>query len=301
MQDVQAKGLAPAAHCRWRRLRDLGTRAHPPPARPAGGLDGASSPAPPRFVTDLAHLPALPARLPGPRCTLGPALGPPWSLLPAQRLPTPAAASQASGRPALAADPPQGSAPRPYALLSPRLPHITAQHEVPRHRAAGEVTRVGGSPLTARSNPPLAPCASLDLSRRLVKLPGCIAAAQERPRRHSWGSGGAGDAGAGGSGWPSAPPLASLAAPCRRINSFLDSVDVGDLIVKGDLEAYSCEAAAALFGCTAVQLCGGVDPRGCHAALRACWAAAWCRARRPPLSRAASTHVQASWLGWTRS
>lgn len=28
-----------------------------------------------------------------------------------------------------------------------------------------------------------------------------------------------------------------------RINSFLDSVDVGDLIVKGDLEAYSCKLA----------------------------------------------------------
>lgn len=34
------------------------------------------------------------------------------------------------------------------------------------------------------------------------------------------------------------PPLPR---PRRRINSFLDSVDVGDLIVKGDLEAYSCE------------------------------------------------------------
>ncbi|PRW56030.1 Repressor of RNA polymerase III transcription MAF1 [Chlorella sorokiniana] len=32
-------------------------------------------------------------------------------------------------------------------------------------------------------------------------------------------------------------------APLARLNSFLDSVDVGDLIVKGDLEAYSCKLA----------------------------------------------------------
>eukprot|EP00887_Chlorella_sp_A99_P002729 scaffold6.g2729.t1 len=32
-------------------------------------------------------------------------------------------------------------------------------------------------------------------------------------------------------------------ATISRINSFLDSVDVGDLIVKGDLEAYSCKLA----------------------------------------------------------
>lgn len=35
-------------------------------------------------------------------------------------------------------------------------------------------------------------------------------------------------------------PRSALSVP-RRLNSFLDSVDVGDLIVKGDLEAYSCE------------------------------------------------------------
>ena len=28
---------------------------------------------------------------------------------------------------------------------------------------------------------------------------------------------------------------------CRRLNSFLDNVDVGDVIMRGDLEAYSCE------------------------------------------------------------
>ncbi|KAL4457419.1 hypothetical protein ABPG75_012284 [Micractinium tetrahymenae] len=32
-------------------------------------------------------------------------------------------------------------------------------------------------------------------------------------------------------------------APLARINAFLDGVDVGDLIVKGDLEAYSCKLA----------------------------------------------------------
>ncbi|PSC69066.1 Repressor of RNA polymerase III transcription MAF1 [Micractinium conductrix] len=31
--------------------------------------------------------------------------------------------------------------------------------------------------------------------------------------------------------------------PLARINAFLDGVDVGDLIVKGDLEAYSCKLA----------------------------------------------------------
>ena len=42
---------------------------------------------------------------------------------------------------------------------------------------------------------------------------------------------------------PTAPhvPSAPGAPPTRRINSFLDNVDVGDLIVRGDLEAYSCE------------------------------------------------------------
>lgn len=32
-------------------------------------------------------------------------------------------------------------------------------------------------------------------------------------------------------------------SPLARINAFLDGVDVGDLIVKGDLEAYSCKLA----------------------------------------------------------
>jgi hypothetical protein len=32
------------------------------------------------------------------------------------------------------------------------------------------------------------------------------------------------------------------AAVTGRINSFLDHVDVGDYIVEGDLEAYSCES-----------------------------------------------------------
>lgn len=32
--------------------------------------------------------------------------------------------------------------------------------------------------------------------------------------------------------------------PESRLNSFLDSVDVGDLIVRGDLEAYSCARGA---------------------------------------------------------
>ena len=40
---------------------------------------------------------------------------------------------------------------------------------------------------------------------------------------------------------PSPCVLPSPTPPAHRINSFLDSVDVGDLIVKGDLEAYSCE------------------------------------------------------------
>lgn len=47
--------------------------------------------------------------------------------------------------------------------------------------------------------------------------------------------------------WTWQPPLppACPAARCRRINSFLDSVDVGELIVQGTLEAYSCALAGA--------------------------------------------------------
>lgn len=53
-------------------------------------------------------------------------------------------------------------------------------------------------------------------------------------------------------------------ATLSRINSFLDSVDVGDLIVKGDLEAYSCEHACLCAGLLAwraaplsARACGG--------------------------------------------
>jgi len=34
------------------------------------------------------------------------------------------------------------------------------------------------------------------------------------------------------------------AAVLNRLNSFLDHVDVGEYIVEGDLEAYSCESHA---------------------------------------------------------
>lgn len=38
------------------------------------------------------------------------------------------------------------------------------------------------------------------------------------------------------------------AAVLNRLNSFLDHVDVGEYIVEGDLEAYSCEIHAVTAG-----------------------------------------------------
>lgn len=48
---------------------------------------------------------------------------------------------------------------------------------------------------------------------------------------------------------PESPPVPGSAS-CR-LNSFLDNVDAGDVIVKGDLEAYSCEWVS----CPLVSLC----------------------------------------------
>ena len=55
-------------------------------------------------------------------------------------------------------------------------------------------------------------------------------------------------------------------ATISRINSFLDSVDVGDLIVKGDLEAYSCEHAPAAYPAEALPP-GRAAAIACHSAL----------------------------------
>ena len=77
---------------------------------------------------------------------------------------------------------------------------------------------------------------------------------------------------------PPAPP------PAHRINSFLDSVDVGDLIVKGDLEAYSCEAGGGAPAAAAVLSCLATSPQGATLHCPGHTMLIPCTLRRPPLA-----------------
>lgn len=187
-----------------------------------------------QIVLDTPSLhPALPA-------LLGAALGSPCVARPS---PAPPDTLLAPFQPATSALGPSGpSAARPprartYAvLLPPPLPDIEAQHEVPGHCAAGEVRGGPGGADRALKPQTRAPA---PLPATPAAASRCLIAVRGPHRAQAPSSPG------GGRATP-APPLecpfhpAALPPPCR-INSFLDSVDVGDLIVKGDLEAYSCE------------------------------------------------------------